>query len=158
MRFPTSRLALFASRLVAPLAVGLLLAVIALPAFAVDEAALVKKLVDRYAAAREGEDLKALADLFTDDADQLVSSGEWRKGREALVNGMLASSRTNPGDRTITVETVAFPRDGVAIANARYEIAASADRPARQMWSTFVCVRGDGGWRIAAIRNMLPAK
>ena len=27
----------------------------------------------------------------------------------------------------------------------------------RRMWSTFVMVRESGGWRIAAIRNMLPA-
>ncbi|MCW5965255.1 MAG: SgcJ/EcaC family oxidoreductase [Bryobacterales bacterium] len=122
-----------------------------------DEAA-VKALVDRYSAAREGENAGALDGLFTENADQLVSSGEWRRGRPALVKGMLASSRNNPGNRTITVETVSFPRDGVAIANARYEIAGDASRPVRRMWSTFVCVRDGTAWRIAAIRNMLPAQ
>ncbi len=124
----------------------------------VPETDAVKALVDRYSAAREGEDVAALDSLFTAEADQLVSSGEWRRGRAALVKGMLASSRNNPGNRTITVETVTFLRDSVAIANARYEIAGDANRPARRMWSTFVCVREGNLWRIAAIRNMLPAQ
>jgi uncharacterized protein (TIGR02246 family) len=123
-----------------------------------DERGAVVALVDRYASAREGQNAAALADLFTQQADQLVSSGEWRRGRAALVEGMLGSSRNNPGNRTISVETVSFLSDSVAIANARYEIAGDANRPARQMWSTFVCVRDAGQWRIAAIRNMLPAR
>jgi uncharacterized protein (TIGR02246 family) len=122
------------------------------------ETAAVTALVDRYAAARETEDAASLETLFTSDADQLVSSGEWRRGRAALVKGMMGSSRANPGDRTITVEEVRFLRDDVAIANARYEIGASANREARQMWSSFVCVKQNGRWQIAAIRNMLPAR
>jgi uncharacterized protein (TIGR02246 family) len=122
-----------------------------------DDAAI-RALVAKYASARESEDAAAIEKLFTADADQLVSSGEWRRGRESLVKGMLASSRGNPGDRTITVETVRFVAAGVALADARYEIAASAEREARHMWSTFLAVRASDGWRIAAIRNMLPAK
>jgi uncharacterized protein (TIGR02246 family) len=131
--------------------------VLVIPVFAVDEDALVRKLVDRYSSAREESNPSVLETLFTENADQLVSSGEWRKGRAALVKGMLESSHSNPGNRTITVEDVTFLRDGVAIANARYEIAGDGSRPARRMWSTFVCVREEADWRIAAIRNMLPA-
>lgn len=121
-----------------------------------DEA--VRALVAKYAAARENADAASIEKLFTTDADQLVSSGEWRQGRESLVKGMLASSRGNPGDRTITVETVRFVAPNVALADARYEIAASDGKAARRMWSTFLAVRTGDGWRIAAIRNMLPAK
>ena len=70
---------------------------------------------------------------------------------------MLGSSRRNPGSRTLTVETVRFPAAGVAVADARYVIAGSDGAADRKMWSTFVCLRTDDGWRIAAIRNMLPA-
>ena len=80
----------------------------------------VKDLVARYNAARDNEDPAAIRALFTADADQLVSSGEWRRGREQLVEGMLRSSRTNPGDRTLAVETVRFPTADVAVADARY--------------------------------------
>jgi uncharacterized protein (TIGR02246 family) len=118
-----------------------------------DEAA-VKALVDRYSAARDtpNPDPAKIRALFTQDADQLVSSGEWRRGREALVPGMLRSSQTNTGDRTITVETVRFLSDDVAIADARYVIGE------RKMWSTFLAVRTSDGWRIGAIRNMKPAE
>ena len=56
-----------------------------------DEAA-VREVVQRYQDAREARDAKALAALFTDDADQLTSSGEWRKGRDQVVQGGLRSS------------------------------------------------------------------
>lgn len=121
------------------------------------DAKAVEDLVGRYAAARESRDADAIRELFTDNADQLVSSGVWRKGREALVEGMLGSSRRNPGARTLEVETVRFPAPGVAVADARYVIKGSAGAPDRKMWSTFLCLQSGGGWRIAAIRNMLPA-
>lgn len=122
-----------------------------------DDSDEIRALVGRYASARESRDPQAIRKLFTADADQLVSSGVWRRGSEALVEGMLSSSRRNPGTRTLTVETVRFPTPGVAVADARYVIAGSSGAADRKMWSTFVCLRTDDGWRIAAIRNMLPA-
>jgi uncharacterized protein (TIGR02246 family) len=119
-----------------------------------DEAA-VREVVKHYVDARETRDSKAAAELFTADADQLVSSGEWRKGRDALVKGAMASSQRNEGKRTVTVESVRFITPETAIADGRYEIAGAAGT--RRMWSTFVVTRRDGKWRIAAIRNMLPA-
>ena len=117
-----------------------------------------REMVAKYAAAREMSDVKAIGALFTDDADQLVSSGEWRKGRDALVRGMIESSKQNTGARTLTVETVRQLAPGVALADARYEIAGTAGAASRRMWSTFLVVRTPEGWRIAAIRNMLPGK
>ena len=114
-----------------------------------DEAA-VREMVKRYADARDVSDPKAIGALFTNDADQLVSNGEWRQGREALVRGMLASSARETGKRVLAVERVRFLGADVAIADARYEIGD------RKMWSTFIMQRGSGGWRIQAIRNMLP--
>ena len=118
----------------------------------------VEQLVARYAAARESRDADAIRRLFIEDADQLVSSGTWRRGREALVEGMLGSSRRNPGTRTLTVENVRFPAAGVAVADARYVIKGTDGNADRSMWSTFLCLRAGDAWRIAAIRNMLPAK
>lgn len=122
-----------------------------------DEAAI-REVVAKYNAARDERDAKAIEALFTADADQLVSSGEWRRGRDTLVKGMLGSSANNPGKRTLTVETTRFVADDVALADARYEIEGSGGAPARKMWSTFLMKREGGGWRIAAIRNMLPAR
>ena len=123
---------------------------------AADEAA-VKELVARYNAARDQEDPGAIRSLFTADADQLVSSGEWRRGRDAVVKGTLASSAASGGSRTITVETVRILGPELAIADGRYEISGLAGAETRRMWTTFVVVRQNGTWRISAIRNMLPA-
>ena len=121
-----------------------------------DEAA-VRGLVARYVDAREQRDPKAVEELFTPDADQLVSSGEWRKGRASVVRGTLASSESTGGRRTITVESVRFLSPDVAIADGRYEISGLAGGQTRHMWSSIICARTPGGWRIAGIRNMLPA-
>ena len=114
-------------------------------------------LVRRYVEAREKRDPKAIEALFTADADQLVSSGEWRRGREAVVKGTLASSSATGGSRSITVETVRMLGQDHAVADGRYEISGLAGGETRWMWTTFVAVRQDGVWRISAIRNMLPA-
>jgi uncharacterized protein (TIGR02246 family) len=116
----------------------------------------IRDVVKEYVAARERSDPAAIGALFTDGADQLTSSGEWRKGRDEIVRGTLASSARASGTRTITLETIRFPARGVAIADGRYEIA-GAQEGTRRMWTTFVLVRTSDRWRIAAIRNMLPA-
>jgi uncharacterized protein (TIGR02246 family) len=123
---------------------------------AVDEAA-VRGAVQKYMDARDQRDTTALAALFTSDVDQLVSSGEWRKGREAVVKGTLGSSQSTGGKRTITVESVRFLSPEIALADGRYELTGLANSETRKMWTTIILKRGSDGWHIAAIRNMLPA-
>jgi uncharacterized protein (TIGR02246 family) len=122
-----------------------------------DEAA-VRQVVANYVAAREQRDPKAIEALFTQDADQLVSSGVWRYGRPALVEGMLGSSAGRPGSRTIGVDRVRFLTEDVALADGPYVIGAADGQAERRMWASFTIQRVDGQWRIAAIRNMLPAR
>ena len=129
-------------------AAGLLLAA-GLHAQSDDDA--IRAIVQKYMDARESQDAQAVGLLFTSDADQLVSSGEWRKGREELVKGTLASSRNATGKRTITLTSIRYLVPGVAIADGRYELGA------RKMWTSFVLTKTSSGWKIAAIRNMLPA-
>lgn len=121
-----------------------------------DDAAI-REVVRLYNNAREARDPKAIEALFVADADQLVSSGEWRRGRDVLVKGALASSARTGGTRTLTVEVVRMVTPDAAIADARYEISGLSDGSTRRMWSTFVMARQGGAWRISAIRNMLPA-
>src|ERR1700752_2483970 len=86
-----------------------------------DEAAI-RDLVKRYSDARNANDAKTLESLFVADADQLVSSGEWRGGRDAVVKGSLASSASSSGQRTFTIETVRLLAPTVAIVDSHYEI------------------------------------
>ena len=121
-----------------------------------DEAA-VRAVVARYVNARELRDAAAIEALFTRDADQLTTSGEWRRGRDKVVPGTLESSRRNPGTRQIRIDTVRFLTPDVAIVDGPYEISVAGAAP-RPMRTTIVVKREAEAWRIAAIRNMVPTR
>jgi uncharacterized protein (TIGR02246 family) len=120
---------------------------------AADEAA-VREVVGRYVQARELRDPQAIAALFTADADQHTTSGEWRRGRAEVAKGTMESSARNPGQRRITIAAVRFVTGDVAIADGPYEITGGGT--VRRMWTTLVLRREADGWRISAIRNMVP--
>ncbi|HEV7346920.1 SgcJ/EcaC family oxidoreductase [Telluribacter sp.] len=113
-------------------------------------------LIDNYSLAREKQDTVLLKSILTTDIDQLVSSGEWREGIKGSMAGMVRSTDTNPGTRTLKVERVRFLNPESAVVDARYTIQ-NPNGTTRQMWSTFVVVSQKGNWKITAIRNMLPA-
>jgi len=119
-----------------------------------DEAA-VRDVVRRYVEARERRQAAEIEALFTPDADQYTTAGEWRRGRAAVVPGTLQSSARNPGTRTIQVESVRFITPDVAIADGPYAITAGGADP-RRMWTTLVVARQGASWKISAIRNMAP--
>jgi uncharacterized protein (TIGR02246 family) len=142
--------------LLVALALALMAPVSASAQTPVSDEAAVRAVVDAYSAARDTSDAAALTALFTADADQLVSSGEWRRGREAVVKGSLASSQQTQGKRTFTIETVRLIAANVAVADSRYDIA-QTDGTTRRMWASWLLVKDGAAWKIAAIRNMLPA-
>lgn len=112
-------------------------------------------LIAEYARVRENKDTVALKNMLTAEVDQLVSTGEWRRGFESALEGMLRSSNSNPGSRTLTVDRIRFLNGDAALVDARYEIQ-NTDGSIRKMWSTFIVTYEDGRWKITAIRNMLP--
>jgi uncharacterized protein (TIGR02246 family) len=118
-----------------------------------DEAAI-KALVQRYMDARNARDPDAVADLFTADADQYTTGGEWRRGRAEVVAGTARSTKQNPGTRSADIAAIRFLTPDVAIADGNYDISGGDVR----RWTTMVVKREAGTWRIAAIRNMAPRK
>ena len=127
------------------------------PSAATPDESAIREVVQKYVDAREAREPKAIEALFTSDADQLVSDGAWRRGRDELVRGMLESSRKTGGRRTITVEAVRLLGADVAVVDGRYRQTGLAGGKDREMWTTIILKREATGWRIAAIRNMLPA-
>jgi hypothetical protein len=115
----------------------------------------IHKLIDKYSEARENRDTVLLKKILTADVDQLVSTGEWRNGVGASVAGMLRSSAGTPGTRTLAVEKIKLLSKTCAIVDCRYQIQNTNGAP-RKMWSTFLVVEANQGWKISAIRNMLP--
>ena len=120
-------------------------------ASATDEAA-VRDVVRRYTDARELSDPKAIEALFTPDADQYTSAGEWRRGVPQLVKGMLETSARNPGPRVIAIAAVRFITPDVAIVDGDYMTGVDA----RRIWTTITAKKESGRWRISAIRNIAP--
>ena len=116
----------------------------------------ISTLIDRYSEAREKSDTNLLKSILTTDIDQLVSTGEWRKGIGSAVQGMLRSSGNSPGTRTLAIESIRMLSPTTAIVDCRYEIQ-NTGGTARKMWSTFMVVDEKKIWKISAIRNMLPA-
>lgn len=113
-------------------------------------------VIDKYSLARENRDTVLLKAILMSDVDQLVSTGEWRNGVQSSVKGMLRSSASTPGTRTLAVDKIRLVSSTSAIVDCRYEIK-NDDGSLRKMWSTFVVVSDKRGWKISAIRNMLPA-
>jgi hypothetical protein len=116
----------------------------------------ITSLIDQYSQAREKRDTVLLKTILTSDVDQLVSTGEWRAGINAAIEGMMKSSANSPGTRTLHIEKIQMITASSAIVDCRYEIQ-NADNTVRKMWSTFIVVADKETWKIRAIRNMLPA-
>lgn len=117
----------------------------------------VTKVIAQYQDARETKDTGLLKSILTEDIDQLVSTGEWRKGLRVALDGMMKSSASRPGERTLTVDQLRLFDKNTALVDCRYEIK-NSDGTIRRMWSSFVLLKHGGAWKIAAIRNMMPAK
>jgi uncharacterized protein (TIGR02246 family) len=125
------------------------------PTPSADETAI-RQLIQRYVEARNHMDQAALRELFTADADQLVSTGQWRKGLDDLLQGAMASSKKENGKSSVTIEAVRMLGKDGAMVDGRYETSTGDVSATRKMWSTFVMRRTGDGWRITAIQNMLP--
>ena len=122
------------------------------PAANASDEAAVRDIIRRYTEARELSDPKAIEALFTADADQYTTSGEWRRGMSQMVKGMLETSARNPGARVITIAAVRFLTPDVAIVDGEYKTGTDA----RLVWTTLTVKRDGRVWKIAAIRNIAP--
>jgi len=121
-----------------------------------DETAI-RAVVNAFLDTRDKNDPVALAALMTADVDQQQTSGNVRRGREAVVKGSLATQQSTGGKRTITLDSIRFVTADVAIADGRYDSVGRADGSDRHMLTSMVLKRESGAWKIAAIRNMLPS-
>jgi uncharacterized protein (TIGR02246 family) len=117
----------------------------------------ISSLIDKYSEAREKRDTALLKTILIDDVDQLVSTGKWRNGIRAAVEGMIRSSANSPGTRTLTIDKIKILNQAIAIVDCKYDIQ-NTDGSPRRMWSSFIVVIETGVWKISAIRNMLPSQ
>ena len=123
---------------------------------ATDEKAI-KAVIQEFLDARDANDASRVAAVLTADADQQQTSGERRRGRDAVVTGSLTTQRSTGGKRTIAVDSVRFIASDVALADGRYDSVGRADGSDLHMLTSIVLRREAGAWKIAAIRNMRPS-
>jgi uncharacterized protein (TIGR02246 family) len=121
-----------------------------------DEAAI-RSVIQQHDAARNKADWQGLSALFTDDAEQLTSAGEWRRGRADIEKGVAQGMATTykGGTYTTKVEKVRLLSSTVALVDSSFEISNIAGGT-RRGHSTLALVKAGGLWRIAASRSMVP--
>ena len=123
---------------------------------AADEAAI-KTVVQAFVDTRDNNDAAGLTRLLTADVDQKLTSGRVRSGRDAVVAGSLETTQSTGGRRTIALETIRFVTPDDALADGRYDSVGRSDGSDLNMLTSMVLEREPDGWKIAAIRNMLPS-
>lgn len=139
--------------------IGLVALPVALPQ-SVDHVAdekAIKAVIQEFLDARDANDPKRLSVVLTADADQQQTSGERRRGRDAVIKGSLSTQQSTGGKRTIAVEEIRFIAGDAALADGRYDSVGRADGSDLHMLTSIVMRREGGAWRIAAIRNMVPS-
>lgn len=126
---------------------------------AAEEAAIRQVFVD-FRQIWDEPGMPGFEDLFTEDADFVVITGRWLKGRteiaayhRELLKTVYASSKSLPG----TTEAIRFVRPDIAITHgeggATFEL--DGKTVTRTGRSTAVMVKQDGVWRITAFHNTL---
>jgi uncharacterized protein (TIGR02246 family) len=119
-----------------------------------------RRVVERLEEARHRGDWKATAALFTEDADQLTSAGEWRHGPDEIAKGGAtgwAANYTGTGATyTGRVDTVRILHPTVVVVNGTFEITNIGGAGARRGYTTFVVVRRGDRWLIDVARWMVP--
>jgi uncharacterized protein (TIGR02246 family) len=123
---------------------------------AADEKAI-KAVVQEFLDARDANDAKRLSAVLTADADQQQTSGERRRGRDAVIKGSLTTQQSTGGKRTIALDSIRFIAADAALADGRYDSVGRADGSDLHMLTAIVLRREGGAWKIAAIRNMVPS-
>jgi uncharacterized protein (TIGR02246 family) len=121
-----------------------------------DEAAI-RGVLQQHDDTRNKADWKALSALFTEDAEQFTSAGEWRRGRAEIEKGVAQGMATTykGGKYTTKVGKVRMLAPTVALVDASFEISNIAGG-ARRGHTTYALVKSGGQWRIAAARSMVP--
>jgi uncharacterized protein (TIGR02246 family) len=111
---------------------------------------------DRFCEAFGKQDAKALAELFTPEAEYVDVDGTVFHGRAAIEAEFAASfAATPPGKLQIAITSIRPIADGVAVEEGISRFAPAKDGAASQSRYSVVHVRQtDGSWRMASVREL----
>jgi uncharacterized protein (TIGR02246 family) len=125
-----------------------------------DDEALVRAHVGKLTTTWNSHDMKAFAQLFSDDAQFVNVVGMWWKNRSEIEAAHVASHRTHFKDSTLTsnVATVKWLSPDIVLAQLSWQLTGSKGpngepMPARKGLMMLVLTRDRGGWMIRAAQN-----
>ena len=123
-----------------------------------DEAA-VRKVVSNFAESWNHPGMPGFGDLFADDADFVVITGKWLKGRNEIVSYHKELLETYYKGSRVTPEevTARFLRPEVAVAHVRWAASYTEDgkEQKRTALMTMTFTKQGTKWLIAAVHNTL---
>jgi uncharacterized protein (TIGR02246 family) len=128
------------------------------PAASGADDAAIRRVVQQQDEARNRGDWKAFGELFTQDAEQLTSAGDWRRGRAEIEKGVAQTMAMayKGGKYATRIESVKMLAPTVAIVDGAFEITNLPSGGSRRGHTTHVLVKSGDRWRIAASRSMVP--
>jgi uncharacterized protein (TIGR02246 family) len=119
-----------------------------------------KVLVDGFIRAWNTHDMKALAELFIEDAEFVNAAGMWWKGRDAIqtMHERFHAARFKTSTLVETNTTVRMLRPDVAVLHFQSELSGARDAngilvPKRHGIMLIVAVKQADGWRIVSAQN-----
>jgi uncharacterized protein (TIGR02246 family) len=123
------------------------------------EEAAVRDVVSNFAESWNRAGMPGFSDLFTDDADFVVITGKWLKGRSEIVSyhKELLGSLYKGSHLAPDTVTVRFLQPDVAVAHANWEVSYTKDgnEQKRTALMTLTFTKQAGKWQIAAAHNTL---
>ena len=123
------------------------------------EEAAVKQVVLDIAKSWNQPGMPGFEDLFIANADFVVISGQWLKGRDEIVeyHRNLLANRYNGSHLTIDSVVIRFIRSDVAVAHFGSHVLFTMDgkEVSRSALGTIALSKSDGKWRIDALQNTL---
>ena len=148
------------------LTVGFALAVMVAPALGqgtpADEAAI-RKATEQFPPAWAKSDAKALAALYTTDADYVSSTGLPARGRAEIEKAYITqfSGAYKGTSLKNAITNVRFLKPDIAIANGTFEVTGlrgpgGQEAPSRKGMSISILVKQNGQWLITALRAWVP--
>lgn len=148
------------------LTIGFALTVMVAPALGqgtpADEAAI-RKAAEQFPPAWAKSDAKALAALYTTDADYVSSTGLMAKGSAEIEKAYITQfSGVYKGTSLRNATTnIRFLKPDIAITNGTFEVTGlrgpgGQEAPPRKGISTSILVKQNGQWLITALRAWVP--
>jgi uncharacterized protein (TIGR02246 family) len=123
------------------------------------EEAAVRGVVSNFAESWNRPGMPGFSDLFTDDADFVVITGKWLKGRTEIVSYHkdLLETLYKGSHLTPDAVTVRFLQPDVAVAHANWDVSYTRDgiEQKRTALMTLTFTKQAGKWQIAAAHNTL---